>query len=489
MSTRRALAFSFLDRYSGLLLAIGSSMVIARLLTPAQIGVFSVTMVLLSFISAMRDMGAGQYIVQERELTPNRIRAAWTVQLGLGILFAILILVAAKPVALFYEQPQMFDMMALMALNFAISPFGSLTYATLIRKTSFGKLAVMRFSSGLVGAMASIIMAWHGYGAISLAVGSLSSTVINALLAIIFRPKEYPWLPGGTSEIKRVLSFGSQISFSTIINTITFSSAELSLGKLQTMTDVGLFSRSNGLIGMFNKLVMDAVGSVSLSVFASEARAGVESAPTFLKAIAYITAVGWLFTGILALYADTIIDLLYGPQWLGAVELTRLMSVGMAFGLISSLCPTAITALGEARLTLKTTIATGIVYSILMIIGAWMGLSSIGHYFIAANLVASAIWMRQTSKFLKFSDRELLKILSKSGAVAIAALTPAALIIFFELNSISNEIQLLSAIILSVLAFTVACSYFSHPMNDEARKIRNLFLKSLKSIKGIKFKT
>ena len=43
---------------------IASSMVIARLLTPADIGVFSVTMVLLTFVASVRDMGAGGYLVQ-----------------------------------------------------------------------------------------------------------------------------------------------------------------------------------------------------------------------------------------------------------------------------------------------------------------------------------------------------------------------------------------------------------------------------------------
>ena len=51
MSTRKALALSFLDRYSGLVLHTVSSMVVARLLTPGEIGVYSVTMVLLGFVA------------------------------------------------------------------------------------------------------------------------------------------------------------------------------------------------------------------------------------------------------------------------------------------------------------------------------------------------------------------------------------------------------------------------------------------------------
>ncbi|HZV67176.1 MAG TPA: oligosaccharide flippase family protein [Telluria sp.] len=75
-------------------------MVIARLLTPADIGVFSVTMVLLTFVASVRDMGAGGYLVQEKEITIDRIRAVWAVQLGLGIFLSLLVLAASVPVAL-----------------------------------------------------------------------------------------------------------------------------------------------------------------------------------------------------------------------------------------------------------------------------------------------------------------------------------------------------------------------------------------------------
>ena len=90
MSTRKSLFFSFLDRYASLAISVVASMVIARLLTPAEIGVFSVTMVLLMFVATFRDMGAGQYLVQEKELTTERIRAVWAVQLGLGLGLACL---------------------------------------------------------------------------------------------------------------------------------------------------------------------------------------------------------------------------------------------------------------------------------------------------------------------------------------------------------------------------------------------------------------
>ncbi|HPW30049.1 MAG TPA: oligosaccharide flippase family protein [Rhodoferax sp.] len=271
MSARKTLFYSFLDRYASLLISVVSSMVIARLLTPQEVGVFSVTMMLLMFVGTVRDMGAGQYLVQEKELTVDRIRAVWAVQLGLGLGLAALVLLVSYPVAVFYNEPRMRDIMLVVALNYAINPFGSLTYAWLMREMRFEVVALMRFSASLSGAMVSGWLAWKNYGPISLAFGSLTSTVVNALIAVYFRPTAFPWLPG-FAEIRRVLVFGSHFTFSSIVTTLSESAPELMLGKVQSLTTAGLYSRANGLVLMFNRLFVDAVGAFCIPWFAKANR-------------------------------------------------------------------------------------------------------------------------------------------------------------------------------------------------------------------------
>ena len=56
MSVRRALTFAFLDRYASLIIGIAASMVLARLLTPAEVAVFSIATVLLGFLASVRDL-------------------------------------------------------------------------------------------------------------------------------------------------------------------------------------------------------------------------------------------------------------------------------------------------------------------------------------------------------------------------------------------------------------------------------------------------
>lgn len=471
MSTRRALVFSFLDRYASLAISVLSSMVVARLLTPTEIGIFSVVMVLLMFVSTVRDMGAGQYLVQEKELTFERIRAVWAVQLGLGIGLAGVVLLASYPVAVFYREPRMFDIMLVVALNYAINPFGSLTYAWLMREMRFESVALMRFTSGLCGALAAIILAWKDYGPISLAVGSLLSTTVNALMAVFFRPKSFPWLPG-LGEIRRVLAFGSRLTASSVMNVVSGSAPELFLGKLQDLTATGLYSRSNGLVQMFHRLFVDAVGAVCLPWFASQSRERGNYVAPFLKATSYVTAFGWSFCFGVVCLAHPVVRALYGSQWDAAVDLARLLAVATAFSVPSALCQTALLSAGAVSTIARVTFFSALQSVVFVALGAALGLKELGIAMIVSSALGAVLWLRVTSRQLDLPLASLLSMLRRSALVALwAALGPALVLWAYGPYPERIVVPLLLGFTTGLTGFLAGIRLTRHPLQEEVLTI------------------
>lgn len=471
MSTRKALAFSFLDRYSGLVLSIVSSMAIARLLSPAEVGVFSIAMVLLGYLSSLRDFGAGQYLLQEKQLTNDRVRATWTVQLGLGIAFSVIVFIASGPVAQFYNEPRMRDIMHILALNFAISPFGSLTYAWLMREMRFESLAVMRFCGTLSGACTSVGLAWWGWGPISLAYGSLVATVVNALIAIRFRPATFPWLPG-FAEVRRVLSFGGKITMTTVINTVAGSTAELVLGKVHGMAATGMYSRAQGLAAMFHRLVMDATNSVALPMFAKQAREQTSPVESFLRATAYITAIGWAFFLGMLFLAHPVVRLLYGDQWDGAVNVVRLLAVASMIGLPAAMCSVAMTGSGAIRSVVQVTVINATHYIACVALGASFGLLQVGVALIVTNAISMTVWLRFAKRTLRFPWADFYRTLFRSACVAGAsAIFPLSAFVWFGPRPDSILAPLALAIPGSVALFVFSLLALHHPLGAEVLRV------------------
>lgn len=447
MSTRRALLFSFLDRYSGLVVGIVTSMIIARLLTPNEIGVFSVAMVMLAFIQALRDFGAGQYLLQERDLTTDRIRATWAVQLGAGLLFALVALLAAKPAAIFYAEPRIRDIMFVVALNFALAPFGSLTYAWLMREVRFESLALMRFSGSLASAGVSITLAWHGQGAISLAWGSLAGTLITAVIGARYRPRHFPWTPG-LQEIRRVLSYGSKVSGTSMFNTLSNGYPELALGRMQTMTEVGLYSRAIGLTSMFARLFTDATLSVALAKLSEEHRLKRPVSSVLARFTHYTLTTGVIFFSVLAVNADHAVSLLYGSQWSDSVQPTIVACVGAAILLPATFFGTALNATGNAAAGLKLTIIDCVQRIVAFTIGAHFGLLATATAFAISSVTATAVWTWGVRKYLQVNISNIYSGLPLTLALGLLSIATSAL---GKALSASLEVSVLPSLLVSGL--------------------------------------
>lgn len=467
MSVRKALTFAFLDRYASLIIGITASMILARLLTPADVAVFSIATVLLGFLASVRDLGTGQYLVREKELDSERVRAVWTVQLGLGILLACVVAAAGIPVAAIYQEPRMLDIMLVLALAYLINPFGSLTHAWLTRELRYEPIALTHFSSTAAGSVVSVALAWQGHGPMSLALGSLASTAINAAMLLFLRPRFFPWLPG-LRELKRVISFGGALTSANLLWTLAQGAPEMLLGRLQSLTAAGLYSRANGLVAMFHRLVTDIINGVALSWFAREARQSGDFSQSFVKATGYVTAIGWTFCLTIVFLAHPIIYMLFGPQWVGAVDLARVLAGAMALGVPVTLCFAALVTAGAVTSVLKATAASTVVILVLAAPGAWFGLLYVGWANVLASAFSAVVFMWLTHRKVGFQWAALRAALRKSGLVALcAALAPAAALVIFGPSPQEIAAPIAMGTLGGAVGFLAAVFVFRHPLREE----------------------
>ena len=472
MNARKSLLFSFLDRYASLVVTVASSMVLARLLTPAQVGIFAVAMALISLASTVRDLGAGNYIVQEKELTTDRVRAAWALQLGVGVVLAVVTAALSVPAAHFYAEPRIRDIMLLLALNFVITPFGSITYSWLMRAMRYDALAVTRFVATATGAAVSIGLAAHGRGPISLAWGSLAAAVANATTSLFFRPPDYPWKPG-LREIKRVLSFGTRMTSSSIATTIANGAPEFLLGKWQGLSAAGHFSRANGLVAMFARLVTDAVYSVALSMFAKESRVAHDSSASLLRALSYLSVLGWSFAAGIAFLAYPIVRLLYGPQWDDSVDVARVLALAMACSCLIPVYMAALTGVGAVQAVLRASTLSAIIGVGCAAAGAALGMGTLALAMLLAAVLGSAVWLRETQRVVDFRWRDLGSVFVRSGAVAVlAGLGPALSFWVFGARPDTIAAPLALGVALGAIGLVAGLAITDHPLVQELARVR-----------------
>ena len=464
MSTRQTLVFSFLDRYSGLVIHTVSAMVIARLLTPAETGVYSVVMVLLGFVAVFRDFGAGQYLVQHRDASPHVLRATWTMQFGLGLLFAVAVLAGARPLARFYDDPRMAQIMYVLALNFLATPFLAFPNALLVRAMEFRTIALIRFVGGLGHASVAIGLAFSGHGPVSLAWANLGTTLIGITLTALLT-KLPLWQRPTTRRLGEVLGFGGGMTVSSLLNTARTGAPELLLSKLQGLAEAGLLSRAQGLVAMFSQLVLDAVGSVALPYFSREVRAGNDLGKPFIYASEMVLGIGWAFFGVLALLAFPIVRLLYGLQWDESVLPVRWLALAVALSLPGASCFAPMLAVGALRDVVRASAVTAMVSIAAAAVGARYGVVAVAQLQVPVGAVTGAYWLWLTQRRIGMPWRDLAVSAGRSAAVAAGAMAaPLGAVLLLGWRPAGNPFVMLSCLPVAGLMLALAACATRHAL-------------------------
>lgn len=469
---RKSIFLSFGQNYFSFILQFVASIIIARLLTPAEIGVFSVAMVLLGLAHRLRDFGAASYVIQEKELTPDKIRAAFSMTLITAWVMAIAIWLGSDYAAEFYREPGIRTVMLVVSLNFVLLPFGVIPMAYMQRQMNFQHIALINVGSNTVSTVTSLVLAYMGFSYLSLAWGSVAGILCNIVLAQVWRPKDLPLLPG-LKEIRRVFSFGSLSSLVMILSDISQGAAEMILGRLSGMSVVGYFGRAMGLMSMFDRFVMSALWSVALPYFAEQSRNQHAMKISLLRSMTYATGLAWPFFVCLGLLAEPAITILYGDQWLPSIPLLKLLCVAMMLLSPFLLMSSIMTAIGQMKQNFYLLCAFVPVRILSLLIAAPFGLRAIGISFIVVNFIGVGMYLVQGRLVLDVKPGEVVSALKSSAGVALMSALPliAVLLMGGEGSAEHFWLELLVGITGCVSGWVAGLFLFSHPLLDEIRKV------------------
>jgi len=480
---RRAAAWSLGSQYASFAIQFGSSVIISRFyLVPADIGLFSIGLAAAMMISIFQDMGISRFVIGQAGVRFEHIRAYAAVAVALGWLVALVVALAAVPLARFYSQPQLIRLMLIIAAAYAVFPLGIVPGAMLTRAMDFRALFFANTSGALAGAIAAIGSAATGAGALSLAWGMLATALAGALIRIIKQPILPSW-PDNLTVIRPILKFGGASFMISLSAAIGLRSQDLIIGRLLGMTATGLFTRASAVAGQLTMLMVGAMNAVFYPAFAKKRDAGEDLAAPYLHLIACNTALNWAAAIGLALAAEPAVLMLYGPNWIEVAPLLRWTALAEMFFVAMPLQMDIPILMGRinplVRINLIDTLLTIVILAIFCLWGIETAAIS--------RMVTGAIWLAIYAAYIpRLLDLSLIrlgKVYLHSGLCALAASLPmgaAQALGWFGPHSGLATLLLLSLAGLACWIATVLVS--RHPASEELR----LFIRQIASLnKGV----
>ena len=425
-SIRKSVAVSFLGNNLQFAIHLLTTIIISRLLTPQEIGVFSVGAALIALLQTFRNLGTAQYLIQEKELTNSRIRSALTLAILTAWPIGAAAIFAADNIARFYATKEVGQIVTILSVNFFLLPFGAVATALLRREMQFVRLNIIQTAGALVAAVLSISLALVGFGPVGLALGAFCGTAFASLLTTRLAFRSARLLKPSLSELGRVFSFGSRTFGASLMTELGDKLPEIVIGKAQGLSSAAFFSRAKGAVQTFDYAVISAIQPVIIPAFAANNRNAVNMERSYLHAFDFVVGIGWPFYACLALLAPDAILILFGDQWDQAIQPAQILCLAFAVALPRRLGMWFLLATGRADLNLLATAIWFAAIALAVLAGAYFSIETVAFAIVLAEVVGLAIMHHQLAQAVRISSSALRRAYLRGVALALATAIPLA---------------------------------------------------------------
>ena len=468
ISVRRNLAWMGLSQAGLFVIGFGSSVAMARLLTPREMGIYAVAAAVVGVIGTLRAFGLNALFIREAELSAAIVRTIFTINAALNLLCAILVLSVSEVGARFFGDDGVRSVLHMLAATPLLNTFEFLPATQLERNGAFRAIAVIGFCKALLNAGLTISLAIAGFSYMSIAWGSLMTTLFSVvcLNAIGWR---FVSLRLGLHDWRRIARFGLQMLAIGTVATMTSKLTDLMIGRIISLAALGLYSRAvslNSLLWDNLHLIITRVVFVDL---AEQYRRKLPLKNSYLRTVAILTALLWpAFTG-LAILAGPVVTVIYGENWIGAAVPLSMLSIAGVLYVAVTMTHEIYTVAGEMDRQLKVEFKRNVTGSVLFALGCLAGLAGAAASRIGDALFTILLVKDDLKRMTQTRASDYTPIYLQSAGLTALACGPAAFLM--TVNGWSGHTPLpaiLGSVLCGICAWGLGLWHLRHPIYREA---------------------
>lgn len=328
--------WSAVEKYSGLVISIVISMVLARLLSPKEYGVVAIATVIIVFLQMFCTMGIGPAIIQRKDLSEQDLNSIFTFSLSIGTVLSTLFFCSSWAIAAFYDNPQLVPVCQILSVALLAASANMVPSALMNRDKRFKENARRNLTFQIICGAASVIAAFKGAGVYAL----LISPVITPIGIFIWNRQYYKvridW-SYNLEPIKRIFSFTSYQFLSEFVNYFSRNLDKLIIGKFLSVDALGVYEKSYRLMQLPLQNVSGVISPVLQPILRDLDGDKTELGHKFAKVIRLIATISFPMGTILFFMSSECIHLFYGDKWDAAIPVFRILALSIPLQMTMSI--------------------------------------------------------------------------------------------------------------------------------------------------------
>ncbi|MBW8016066.1 MAG: lipopolysaccharide biosynthesis protein [Planctomycetes bacterium] len=319
-------AITFFSQGCKFVFKMGSTIVLARLLTPDDFGLIAMVAAITNFAMIFKDMGLSRATVQRQEINHSQISTLFWINAAIGLLMAVSVAVLAPVVVWFYGRTELRAVTIALGCTFIFSGLSVQHQALLRRNMRFFALGIVEISAMAVAITLAIIAGFCGAGYWSLIVLHVSLSIfIAAGMWIAMRWK--PGLPQRGSGVRGMLGFGGNVAGFRLVNYFARNLDNILIGRFCGSSILGFYSKAYGLLMLPIIQIRAPLNSVAISALSRIQDEPKRYVNYYAKLLLIISFISMPLTVLLGICAPQIIHLLLGDQWMPAAVIFQILAI------------------------------------------------------------------------------------------------------------------------------------------------------------------
>jgi O-antigen/teichoic acid export membrane protein len=326
--------------------------VLARILSPEDFGVFAIVMIFIGLAITFVDVGLGAALIQRKKVDSLDSSSVFCANLALSLVLMGVIWFLSPTIAQFYAMPELMDLIRYSSIAVLFTALGRVHRAMLMRELEFSKLFKITFPATVASGCIGIYLAMNGWG-----VWALIARVVlqQGLISVMLTLKSNACIEANCSleRLRDLLPFGSRIAFAGILNRGFSEVYTLVISRSYSVVDVAFYQRAKSLRALGAQNLSRVFEQALFPAYASIQDDAIRLRRVFEDSLFKVTFLSCLVMGVLGGLAEPLVLFLLGDEWRLAAPYLQIMCISGALYPVHAANLSLLKATGRAEIFLR----------------------------------------------------------------------------------------------------------------------------------------
>lgn len=396
------------------IIATLTTVVLARLLSPGDFGMFALAMVMIDAFGVFKSLGFDTAMVRRNEDISKAANTAFFLIPTMGMFLFLILLIVSPFGAKFLGDQSIANVIRALGFLFVISCFGKVPQTILYREMKFKYKSIAEVSSQIVFSISAIILAFNKFGVWSMVIAYLLKILIQVSIEWYFSG----WKPKFEFDKKiawDMFHFGKYVMASSVALFLYSNLDNIAVGKLLGVTVLGYYAIGRNLSNILVGIFLNKVSMIMFPAYSKIQKDTEDLKRVMLRGLKYISIIALPFSVILFMFATDILKILFGEKWLPAVGIVQVLAFAGLFNCLGTAIWPIFLARGKSKADFQVNAIQAVLFFILLFpLASSFKLFGVGLAVLISTIVSFSIGIIRIKRIIGLRIQDLFESIKHS---------------------------------------------------------------------------